>query len=150
SAERSSDVSFALMLMLERLSPLERAAFLLHEIFDAGYSDLANTLQRSEAACRQLVARARAHVGQLEARFEPAADEVDRALAEFNHASQGGDTKAFSHLLVEDAVLLSDGAGRVRAAIRPIRGGIYVARVLAGLARKWPIKAPVALRRQIV
>lgn len=150
SAERSSDVSFALMLMLERLSPLERAAFLLHEIFDAGYSDLANTLQRSEAACRQLVARARAHVGQLEARFEPAADEVDRVLAAFIQASQGGDTKALSHLLIEDAVLLSDGGGRVRAALKPIQGGSNVVRFLAGLARKWPIKEPVALRRESV
>jgi len=150
SAERSCDVSFAIMLMLERLTPLERAAFLLHEVFESGYSDLAATLQRSEAACRQLVARARSHVGQLEARFEPAAEEVERVLAAFIQASQGGDTEALRHVLADDAVLLSDGGGRVRAALKPIQGSVNVVRFLAGLARKWPIREPVALRRETV
>src|SRR5690606_1598967 len=65
-------------------------------------------------------------------------------------ASRGGDTKALSHVLTQDAVLLSDGGGRVRAALKPIRGCINVVRFLAGLARKWPIREPVALHREVV
>jgi RNA polymerase sigma-70 factor, ECF subfamily len=137
AGEWADDLSFALMLALERLSPLERAAFLLHDVFDLDFAEVAATLGRGEAACRQLAARARAHVRAARpARFAVPPEEGERLAAAFLAAVRSGDPAALARLLAEDAVLRTDGGGRKAAALNPILGRDRIARFFAGLARK--------------
>ncbi|MEP2718583.1 sigma-70 family RNA polymerase sigma factor [Pseudophaeobacter sp.] len=130
------DVTVALLLALDRLSPLERAAFLLHDIFDGSYGEIAETLNRTPEACRQLAARARRKVRQKpQRRLERSAQGM--ALAEaFFKASKTGDTSALGQLLAADVELISDGGGKVIAALNPIYGADRVTRLLEGVARK--------------
>jgi RNA polymerase sigma-70 factor (ECF subfamily) len=120
--EEEDDVSLPLMLALERLTPLERAAFLLHDVFGLGFDEVAATIQREPAACRQLAARARGHVREARPRFQ-----VERqrglALAEaFFAASRGGDMQTLRAMLAEDVSVHSDGGGKRPAATEPILG----------------------------
>ena len=132
----AGDLSIALLLALERLSPLERAAFLLHDVFDMDYAQVAETLERSEPACRQLAARAREHVREGRPRYEPSSGEA-RALADaFMQAVATGDTAALARTLADDAVLFTDGGGKRRAALNPITGKDKILRFYEGLARK--------------
>jgi RNA polymerase sigma-70 factor, ECF subfamily len=118
----ADDLSLALLMTLERLSPLERAAFLLHDVFDMDYAEIAETLDRSEAACRQLAARAREHVREERPRF-PTNDETrDKLVEAFMAAAFRGDIDALAHLLANEAVLYSDGGGKRPAALNPICG----------------------------
>jgi RNA polymerase sigma-70 factor (ECF subfamily) len=132
----AEEVSVALMLALERLSPLERAAFLLHEVFGGTSEDVGVTLGRSPAAVRQLAARARAHVRQARPRFPVSPEEGQRIAGAFRAAIETGDAAALRRLLADDAVLRTDGGGVVSAAIKPVVGGDRIARFFAGLARK--------------
>lgn len=138
----NEDVSVALLLTLERLSPLERAAFLLHDVFDVDYAGVADALERSEAACRQLVSRAREHVQRERPRFEATPDEQRRVAMAFHAALLSGDTRALGALLAEDAVLYSDGGGKRLAALRPIHGRDKLLRFIEGLARKYGLPPP--------
>ena len=137
NAEEETDVTLPLMLALERLSPLERAVFLLHDVFDFGYAELAAVLQRSEAACRQLAARAREHVRVAQPRFEMPADGGASILMAFVEAAQSGDAGRLAALLTEDATLHTDGGGQRRAALRVIHGRDRVARGIVGVLRKF-------------
>jgi RNA polymerase sigma-70 factor, ECF subfamily len=134
------DVSMALMMTLERLSPLERAAFLLHDVFDVDYSELAETLARSEAACRQLAARAREHVQAHRPRFRATPEATLRVAAAFQSAMQSGDTRALGALLAEDAVLYADGGGKRIAARHPVEGRDRIVKLMQGIVSKygWP------------
>lgn len=132
----AADLSFALLLALERLSPRERAAFLLHDVFDVDYPSLAETLERSEVACRQLVARAREHVRREQPRFEPSPAETERLLSTFYAATLSGDASALAALLTEGATLYTDGGGKRRAALKPVHGADKVARFLIGVIKK--------------
>lgn len=142
--ELAEDLSVALLLALERLSPLERAAFLLHDVFDYSFAQVAEALGRNEAACRQLAARARTHV--REARPEGVAPprnasaSVDPKHAElmsaFIGASRSGDLDTLTRLLASDARIVTDGGGKVAAAINVIEGADRVAAFLAGVVRK--------------
>lgn len=134
-AEFAQDVSVAFMLALERLSPLERAAFLLHEVFDLGFDEVARRLDRSPAACRQLASRARARVKADYARREVEDEERDRLFQAFSEAVRTRDVEALARALTEDAVLLTDGGGKVTAVPRPLHGGTRVAQVFIGFAR---------------
>lgn len=134
-AEYAEDVSVAFMLALERLSPLERAAFLLHDVFDLDYDEIAVHLDRSDAACRQLVSRARRNVKADYARREVAAEERQRLVAAFTEAIRTHDIAALARVLAEDAVLLTDGGGKVHAVSRPLQGRQPIARVVVGFAR---------------
>jgi len=127
------DLSVALMLVLERLSPLERASFLLHDVLGLDFADVACALERGEAACRQLAARARAHIDQARPRFPASREEGARLAAAFAAAAKSGDT---TKLLAEDAVLYSDGGGKRIAALNPIHGADKILRFLAGITRK--------------
>jgi RNA polymerase sigma-70 factor (ECF subfamily) len=135
TTEYAQDVSIAFMLALERLNPLERAAFLLHDVFDLGYDEVAQRLQRSPAAVRQLAARARAHVQAGHARVEVAAEEGQRLLQAFGQALVQGDIDALACVLADDAVFLSDGGGKVAAVPRPLHGAALIARMLVGFFR---------------
>ena len=136
ATELADDLSFALMLALDRLSPLERAAFLLHDVFDRPFAEIAATLDRNESACRQLAVRARRAV--REARPAPAAapDTHARLLRAFCEAVASGDVSALADLLREDAIAITDGGGRKTAALNPIRGAEKITRFLIGTAGK--------------
>ena len=134
--EAAEEVSVALMLALERLSPLERAAFLLHDVFGSGFEEVAATLGRTPAAVRQLAARARDHVREARPRFPVTPEEGQRIAGAFRSAIETGDLAALGHMLAEGAVLRTDGGGVVTAAINPVIGRDRVARFFAGLARK--------------
>jgi RNA polymerase sigma-70 factor (ECF subfamily) len=143
-SERAEDLSIALLLMLQRLSPLERAAFLLHDVFDFSFGEVAAALDRSEAACRQLASRARAHVRELRPRgtMPPAADSRGveathaRLLSAFVTATQSGDLQALTALLARDARVVTDGGGKVAAALNVLEGADRAARFLVGATRK--------------
>jgi len=139
TTEFANDLSVAFMLALERLSPLERAAFLLHDVFDAGFPEVAAALGRSEAACRQLASRARVRVREARPRFEVGDAECERLAGAFLAAAATGDLQALSHLLAEDARLVADGGGVVFAARVPVVGRRRVVKLMDGLRRKYPL-----------
>ena len=136
ATELADDLSFALLLALDRLSPLERAAFLLHDVFDTPFSEIAAMLDRTEAACRQLATRARRAV--RDERPAPAAtpDNHARLLQAFGEAVTSGNVARLAELLREDAVAITDGGGRKTAARNPIQGADKIARFFIGLAAK--------------
>lgn len=132
----AESINFAFLVLLERLTPLERAAFLLHEVFDQPFSEIATALGTTEPACRQLAARARAHVDAGRARFAASEDKKRELLTRFLTACAAGDVKGLEQVLASDVVLRSDGGGRVRAALKPIFGPDHVARFAIGVAKK--------------
>jgi RNA polymerase sigma-70 factor (ECF subfamily) len=133
--EPADDVTLPLLLALERLSPLERAAFLLHDVFDESFETIAESLGRDPAACRQLAARARDHVRGERPRF-PVERGHGMAIAEaFFAASRGGDIAALGAMLADDVTLHSDGGGKRPAAGRVMRGLSEVTRSFAAIAR---------------
>jgi RNA polymerase sigma-70 factor, ECF subfamily len=136
ATELADDLSFALMLALERLSPLERAAFLLHDVFDRPFSEVADMLDRSEAACRQLAARARRAVRDERPAPPQRQDRHAELLTAFCAAAASGDVSALATLLREDAIAITDGGGRKTAALNPIRGAQKIIRFLIGVAGK--------------
>ncbi|MBL9025003.1 MAG: RNA polymerase sigma factor SigJ [Myxococcales bacterium] len=129
-------VSMGLLVVLESLSPLERAAFLLREAFDYDFAEIAVCLGRAEAACRQLHHRARAHVEARHTRFHAKPEDAARLATAFLAAVGSGDTNAVVSLLAADAVATSDGGGRVTAARKPIVGAERVAAFFLGVAKK--------------
>ena len=135
-AELSSSLSIAFLVVLEQLQPDERAAFLLHEVFDTDYSEIAEILGKSEAACRQIVSRARKRVRGRRPRAQ-VTDAARRSVLErFAHAIQAQDKSALLELVAEKASWTSDGGGRARAALKEIRGRERVVRfALAVLGR---------------
>jgi RNA polymerase sigma factor (sigma-70 family) len=134
--EVSDDVTLTLMMALERLSPLERAAFLLHDVFGVSLDDVAATLHREPAACRKLASRAREHVREARPRYPMTQQESDRMAEAFHAASRAGDVTGLERLLADGAVLYSDGGGKSTAATKPVLGASRVLRFFMGLARK--------------
>lgn len=136
--ERMGEVSYAFMLSLERLTALERAAFLLHEVFDVDYKDIAQTLQRSEATCRQLVVRARAQLNTPGQRQVAAPRDVNALMSAFFSALQEGSPDRLAALLSEDVCYVADGGGKVNVANKAVHGRRAVSRLLMGLMQKMP------------
>ena len=136
-ADTQLDAPIALMLALERLSPLERAAFLLHDVFELDFAEIARTIDRSESACRQLARRAREHVRiDMPPRntIDPA--EAKRFVEAFFKAAHKADTSDLQTLLAQDVAFHSDGGGKVLATLNPLYGIEKVSRFFAGIARK--------------
>ena len=136
ATELADDLSFGLLLALDRLSPMERAAFLLHDVFDTPFSEVAAMLDRTEAACRQLASRARRAVRDERPTPTATPDSHARLLQAFNDAVASGNVRQLAELLREDAVAITDGGGRKFAARNPIIGADKVARFFIGLAGK--------------
>ena len=134
-AERNEALSLAVLTLLEKLTPAERAAFVLHEAFDYPYRQVAEVLEISEANARQLATRARAHLDRERATAVPE-PERQRLLTAFIAAAQDGDLEALEAVLAEDVVALSDGGGVVLAARKPVVGRARVAQFLLGLLEK--------------
>ncbi len=129
------DVTLPLMLALERLSPLERAAFLLHDVFGVSFDEIAETIGREPAACRQLASRARAHIRAARPRFPLSAERGLEIAAAFFSASRNGDMQQLRSLLAEDVTMFADGGGKRPAARRPIVGLGDVMQFHSALAR---------------
>jgi RNA polymerase sigma-70 factor, ECF subfamily len=134
--ELASDLSMAFMVLLERLAPVERAAFLLHDVFDCDYTEIARILQKSEASCRQVVHRARERVRRDRRRFSASDEDRRRLIEKFVEAARAGDEAALLSLFAEDATLTSDGGGVVPAARKVVKGRGRIARLYLVLARK--------------
>src|SRR5581483_3666396 len=135
-AETADTLSMAFLLLLERLSPVERAVFLLHDVFDYGYGEIAEIVGRSEGNCRQLAVRARRHVEEHKPRFEASREERERLAARFFDAIGEGDMDGLVELLAADVVVYGDGGGKVTSWPQPIVGRERVARLLLGLGRQ--------------
>lgn len=142
TAELASDLSMAFLVLLERLAPEERAAFLLREVFDCDYGEIAQALDKSEAACRQMVHRARERVRQDRPRFAVPAAAKERLLGRFLAALEAGEREALLAVFAEDATWTSDGGGKVAAARNVLRGAVRIARFLLGVERKWAEHKP--------
>src|SRR6476661_5603774 len=134
-AELADSLSLALLVLLERLTPVERAAYLLREVFGYEYAEVAAVIERTEVNSRQLVTRARKHLEASRPRFD--ADEAarDALLERFLAAAEEGDVKALEEMLAKDAVLYADGGGKALAAQEPLFGGALIARFMAGVAQ---------------
>lgn len=137
SAEVREQVSMAMLVLLERLTPTERAVFVLREAFAYGHREIADVLDLSEANCRQLYRRAVGRVAAPESRFEPAPERREQLVASFVTAAREGDLAGLEKLLAADVTWWSDGGGKVTAALRPIEGREKVVRFLVGISQRF-------------
>jgi RNA polymerase sigma-70 factor (ECF subfamily) len=139
-AELSDSLSMAFLVLLEELSPVERAVFLLREVFDYDYEDIAQIVDKSEANCRQIFARAKKHLGAHQARYEASAEQSEALLQSFLAATRNGDLDQLVDLLAADAVFCGDGGGKATAIREPLYGRDQVAAfLLAIFARNLPL-----------
>lgn len=136
--EMADDLSMAMLMVMERLTPAERAAWLLRQAFDYDYPQIAVALQKSEAACRQLVSRAQKHLKDAHPRFEADQAAARDLATKFADATRAGDISRFAGLLAEDAMLWSDGGGKAAAALNVIHGPDKIARFFVGISTKIP------------
>lgn len=137
-------ISMAFLVLLETLSPVERAVFLLREVFEYDYGEIARIVEKSESNCRQLYSRARRHISERRPRFAAKPAEQERLFGTFISALSEGNVAAVTELLAEDVQLWSDGGGKAAAAIHPLLGRDKVLRFLIGLYNKQPPNTTVA------
>jgi RNA polymerase sigma-70 factor (ECF subfamily) len=137
-AEQADAISLAMLVVLETLSPLERAVFILKEVFGFPYQEIAGMLDRSEVSVRQVGRRARDHVHARRPRYEAPADVRRRVTDDFLAACVGGDLNRMMALLAPDVTAWTDGGGKIRAALRPLYGAEKVARWILGILRTPP------------
>jgi RNA polymerase sigma-70 factor (ECF subfamily) len=149
-AEMSDSLSIAFLAVLESLSPVERAVYLLREVFGYGYDEIARVVDRSEDNCRQLATRARRHIEAHRPRFAVPRERQEELTERFMEAVQTGDDEALVAMLAEDAVAYTDGGGKVRAAPRPIAGREQVARFLVVSARRGAKLTPFSVQNASV
>lgn len=138
SAVLEESLSMAFLVLLESLTPVERAVFLLREVFDYEHAEISRLIGKSEANCRQISRRARQSVAARRPRFDPSPEAEERLLRSFLEACMSGDMEALLSLLSDDVTLWSDGGGKVVAARNPIHGPDRVARFLLGITREAP------------
>jgi RNA polymerase sigma-70 factor (ECF subfamily) len=142
AAEQADSLSLAFLVLLEELTPPERAAYLLHDIFGYSFEEVAQSLGRSPAACRQLGARARRHVDERRQRFDADLSHGRELTDRFLTACATGDLSGLLSLLSEDVVLWTDGGGKARAALRPVVGPHRTSRFLINVAKRGNFLAP--------
>lgn len=134
--ELAESLSMAFLMMLERLSPTERAVLLLHDVFDFDYSEIARIVDKSEVNCRQLLTRAKKHIGEPRARFDADPVQSDRLALRFIEATREGDIDGLVGMLAEEITFWGDGGGKVSgASLRPIHGAESVAKFVVQRAR---------------
>ena len=136
--ELAESLSMAFLVLLERLSPTERAVFLLHEVFDFEYAEIARIVDKTEANCRQLLSRAKKHVGVPRARFQASPQAAQRLVERFTRAATGGQMDELLAVLADDITLWADGGGKAPgAALKPVHGADSVARFIVGFTRRF-------------
>lgn len=138
TAELADSLSMAFLVMLETLTPVQRAVFLLREVFDYDYAEVAGLVDKTEAHCRKIAQRARNRVTEHEPRFDASRAEQERLVERFFAAVEAGDMEPLETMLAEEAILYSDGGGKVTAAQRPIYGADRITRFMLGIADKVP------------
>lgn len=138
TATLAESVSFAFLVMLENLGPLERAVFLLREIFEYDYAEIAAIVDKSEANCRQILHRAHDRLGQRQRRFDVSKAEQERVTDQFLRATATGDLHGLLDLLTDDVVFVGDGGGKARIGLKPVHGPDKVARGTLGGLRTMP------------
>ena len=136
--ERADDLSVAFLTLLERLAPEARAAFLMREVFDADYDEIALTLGKSQAACRQMVSRAKAQLRGARPRYKVAPDAHLRVMRQFADALAAGDFTSLKSLVAEEAELIGDGGGKVPSFGKPLRGGQRIAQLFYAAKLRFP------------
>ncbi|MFE1442883.1 RNA polymerase sigma-70 factor [Streptomyces sp. NPDC058739] len=137
SAEQREAVSVAMLVLLERLTPTERAVYVLREAFGYGHREIAGVLDLGEANCRQLYRRAVRRIADEEHRFEPAPELQEELVTSFMNAARDGDLAGLEKILAADVTFFSDGGGKVSAALRPIEGRDKVVRFLLGISERY-------------
>ena len=130
--EQAESLSMSFLLLLERLTPVQRAVFLLHDVFDYGYDEIATIVGQSPATCRQHAVRARRQIEANKPRFDASTKERDELVAQFFSAANDGDVDGLIEMLAEDVIVYGDGGGKVPQWARPIAGADPVARLFAG------------------
>ena len=135
-AETADSLSMAFLVLLESLTPVERAVFLLREVFDYGYGEIARIVDRTEDNCRQLYVRARRHVDEGRPRFEASQRQRDELVERFFAAAQRGDLAALEEMLAADVVVYGDGGGKAPSWPKPIYGRERVAKLIAGTLKQ--------------
>jgi RNA polymerase sigma-70 factor, ECF subfamily len=135
--ELAESLSIAFLAILERLSPIERAVFLLRDVFDYDYDEIGQMVGKSPANCRQILSRAKQHLSDQRPRFPVPRTQQEQITAQFLDASAKGDLPDLLLLLAKDVTFYSDGGGKVVAALKPIHGAQKVARMLLAIRRKW-------------
>jgi RNA polymerase sigma-70 factor (ECF subfamily) len=138
SVEQSESLSLAFLRLLEYLSPLERAVFLLRQVFDFEYDEIAQIVQKNPQNCRQIMSRARHNLAEHHHHYHVEPSQRELLTYQFIQACSTGDLQGLLHVLADDVVMHSDGGGKVRAALKPIYGAAKVSRGLLGLMRKIP------------
>ncbi len=141
NAQLADSLSLAFLVVLETLTPTERAVFILREVLNCEFSEIAPIVNRSEVNCRQILARARKHVEERRPRFDSSPEQAEELTLRFQRAVKNGEIENLSDYLADDVVLVSDGGGKARALLRPICGSEPIARLLVGAARKFGSKA---------
>jgi RNA polymerase sigma-70 factor (ECF subfamily) len=137
----AESLSFAFLVMLENLRPVERAVFLLHEVFEYSYEEIAAIVGKSVANCRQIFHRAQEHLGQRQPRFDVSREQQERLTTQFMRASLDGDMQGLLALLADDIVFTGDGGGKAVTGLRPVHGPDKVARGMLGGLRRMPFDA---------
>src|SRR5262249_39608662 len=137
-AEEYESISIAFLMLLENLTPIERAVFLLREVFDYEYSEIAQMVGKEEAACRQLFSRAKKHISDHRPRFHSTPEMHNHLLGQFMVACQGGDLNGLMALLAQDVTVWSDAGGKTHAATRPVYSPDKVARYFLGITPRLP------------
>lgn len=145
--ERADDLSVAFLMLLERLSPEARAAFLLREVFDVDYPDVARMVGKAEPACRQLVSRAKKQLADERPRYRVTPDQHHRLLSGFAHAMTAGDFNVLRSMLSEEAELIGDGGGKVVSFPKPLRGARRIAQLFYATHRRLHERQRVQLVR---
>jgi RNA polymerase sigma-70 factor, ECF subfamily len=135
--ELADSLSIAFLVMLERLSPIERAVFLLREVFEYEYDEIAQMVGKSSANCRQILRRSRQHIASQRPRFSVSQQQQEHITEQFLEASTQGNLQGLLTLLAEDVTYWSDGGGQVAAALKPLHGAMKVARFVLAIHRKW-------------
>jgi len=136
TVEMAESLTMAFLVMLETLAPAERAAFLLHDVFDFDYPEISQMIGKTEANSRQMVFRARERLTKRRRRFEPTREETERITSRFIETTRNGDLSGLMAMFAEDAVMTSDGGGRARAALKPVHGADPIARFIMGVLKK--------------
>jgi RNA polymerase sigma-70 factor (ECF subfamily) len=146
-AELADSLSLAMLVLLERLTPVERAAYLLREVFGYEYAEIADVIEQTEVNSRQIVTRARKHLEANRPRFDPDEAARDALLERFLAAAEEGDLEALEELLAKDAVLYADSGGKAMAPREPLFGGALIARFMAAVAQARPPSDELESRR---
>jgi RNA polymerase sigma-70 factor, ECF subfamily len=136
TVEMAESLTMAFLVMLETLAPAERAAFLLHDVFDFDYPEISQMIGKTEANSRQIVFRARERLTNRRRRFEPTREETERITSRFIETTRNGDLSGLMAMFAEDAVMTSDGGGKARAALKPVHGADAIARFIMGVLKK--------------